>query len=110
MKLRESRVSPHDRHCDEPRRQAVLEVTLELQKYRREHGQLPAELSRLVPQYLDAIPVDPCDRKGEPIRYRREESLKAVVWSVGPDHTDQGGVDLKPSSPNPKGDMGDIVK
>jgi len=84
-----------------------LEVTLELQKYRREHGQLPTELSRLVPQYLDVIP---CDPKGEPIRYRREESLKAVVRSVGPDHTDQGGVDLKPSSPNPKGDMGYIVK
>ncbi len=91
-------------------RQAVLEVTLALQRYRREHGEFPAELSRLVPQYLDVTPVDPCDPKGEPIRYRREEPLRAVVWSVGPDHSDQGGVDLKPSIQNRAGDMGYIVK
>ena len=95
---------------EEEGRQAVLEVTLALQRYRREHGEFPAELSRLVPQYLDVIPVDPCDPKGEPIRYRREEPLKAVVWSVGPDHSDQGGLDLKPSSLNPTGDLGYIVK
>ena len=83
---------------------------LALQQYRREHGEFPAELSRLVPQYLDVIPIDPCDSKGKPIRYRREESLKAVVWSVGPDHSDQGGIGLKPSNLNPKGDMGYIVK
>ena len=95
---------------EEEGRQAVLEVVLALQRYRREHGEFPAELTGLVPQYLDVIPVDPCDPKGEPIRYRREESLNAVVWSVGPDHSDQGGVDLKSSNPNPTGDMGYIVK
>ena len=95
---------------EEEGRQAVLEVVLALQKYRREHGEFPAELSRLVPQYLDVIPVDPCDLKGEPIRYRRDEPINAVVWSVGPDHSDQGGLDLKPSSLNPTGDLGYIVK
>ena len=95
---------------EEEGRQAALEVVLALQLYRREHGKFPAELSRLVPQYLEVIPVDPCDPKGEPVRYRRDEPFKAVVWSVGPDHSDQGGVDLKPSNQNSKGDMGYIVK
>ena len=95
---------------EEDGRQAVLEVVLALQSYRRDRGEFPAELNLLVPQYLDVIPVDPCDPKGESIRYRREESLNTVVWSVGPDHSDQGGVDLKSSNQNPTGDMGYIVK
>lgn len=72
-------------------RQAVFEVLLAAQAYRRDHGEFPENLSLLVPKYIATIPLDPCDPSGGQVLYRRDEPLKAVIYSVGDDGADGGG-------------------
>ncbi len=72
-------------------RQAALEVLLAAQAHRRDRGEFPESLDALVPQYLDAVPLDPCDRNGGRLLYRRDSATNAVVWSVGEDGNDDGG-------------------
>ena len=55
--------------------------------YEEQHGELPAQLDALVPGILPAVPLDPFD--GKPIRYDRE---RRIVWAVGEDGVDGGGV------------------
>jgi hypothetical protein len=91
------------------RRAAILQVALAL--YERTRGKPAETLDALVPDLIPAVPSDPVD--GRPFRYRvstgetveaynaigprtpdRPTVLKpgqGVVWSVGPDCTDQGG-------------------
>ena len=69
-------------------RQAALEVMFAAQAYQRDEGEFPKTLDPLVPKYLDAVPLDPCDPAGGPLRYRRNEATQAVVWSVGEDGVD----------------------
>ena len=52
---------------------------------------LPVTLDQLVPDYLEAVPLDAFDATGLPIRYRREKPDRAVVWSIGPNRTDDDG-------------------
>jgi hypothetical protein len=72
-------------------RQAALEALLAAQAYRRDHGEFPESLAQLVPKYLAAMPLDPCDPAGGTLLYRRDEPTEAVVWSVSEDRTDSGG-------------------
>jgi hypothetical protein len=72
-------------------RQAAAEAMLAAQAYHRSHGEFPMSLAELVPNFLDAVPLDPCDPSGAMLLYRRDEASKAVVWSVGEDGTDSGG-------------------
>ncbi|HEY4262079.1 MAG TPA: hypothetical protein VGM98_18055 [Schlesneria sp.] len=73
-------------------RQATLEALLAAQAYRRDHGEFPESLAQLVPNYLAAVPVDPCDPAGGPLHYTRDEPTKAIIWSMGDDRADGGGV------------------
>jgi hypothetical protein len=72
-------------------RQAALEVMLAAQAYRRDKGEFPESLDALVPQYLEVVPLDPCDRNGGCIRYRRDSITNAVVWSAAQDGNDDDG-------------------
>jgi hypothetical protein len=72
-------------------RQATLETLLAAQAYRRDHGTFPESLLQLVPRYLAAVPLDPCDPAGGTLLYRRDEPTKAVIWSVSQDGADGGG-------------------
>ena len=56
------------------------------QRFARERGRWPAELSELVPDYLAAVPRDPYDGAG--FRYSAE---KGLAWAVGRNLTDEGG-------------------
>ena len=67
-------------------RTAVCAVAVE--RYRLAHGRLPEALAEVVPRYCDSVPQDPFD--GEPLRYRLLER-GYVVYSIGPDETDDGG-------------------
>ena len=61
---------------------------LAVERYRLATGELPARLDDLVPEYLDAVPADPID--GKPLRYKKLDK-GYVVYSIGPDGTDDGG-------------------
>ncbi len=84
----------------------AAQVVLALRLYQAQTGQLPESLSDLVPHYLPALPADPFDPEGRPLRYRRSrgETLtpsggtarqvpagQGLVWSVGPDGRDTNG-------------------
>jgi ABC-type transport system involved in multi-copper enzyme maturation permease subunit len=63
-------------------------VALAAERYRRQHGRWPDTLDALVPVFLTEVPLDPHD--GGRLRYRRlTEGI--VIYSVGPDLTDNGG-------------------
>lgn len=61
------------------------------------HDQLPDSLGQLVPQYLSAIPIDPFNSR--PLHYRKR-SGGFIVYSVGPDFTDDGGKRQLPGKPD----------
>lgn len=56
------------------------------QRFARERGRWPAELSELVPDYLEAVPRDPYDGAG--FRY---SAGRGIAWAVGRNLTDEGG-------------------
>ncbi len=68
-------------------RDAVL-VAIALELYRRDHGDWPASLHELSPQYLPTVPPDRYD--GKPLKYRIVEG-QPVLYSVGVDRDDDGG-------------------
>ena len=67
---------------------------LALRAYELTHANLPPDLSALVPEFLDEVPVDDFD--GQPLRYSAE---KKIVYSVGQNLKDDGGDDTR-SGPN----------
>jgi hypothetical protein len=69
---------------------------LALRAYQLTHGKLPPDLNALVPEFLDAVPVDDFD--GQPMRYSAE---KKMVYSVGKNLKDDGGDDQSsPTDPS----------
>jgi hypothetical protein len=65
-----------------------LKVLLALERYRRDKGAWPAKLEELTPKYLSSVPPDPYD--GKVLRYRHVKD-GVIVYSVGPDGSDDGG-------------------
>ena len=63
-------------------------------RYQSDHGSLPSDLGALVPEYLDALPVDICT--GEPLGYY-VTAEGYTVYSVGLDQEDAGGVENRNS-------------
>jgi hypothetical protein len=53
--------------------------------YEKKHGQLPETLQELVPEFVEAVPLDPFD--GQPVRYSKE---RQIVYCVGSDGKDDG--------------------
>ncbi len=75
-----------------------LQAAIACERYRLRHGGFPGELQVLVPDYLDAVSLDPFD--GKPLRYKRiDEGI--VAYSIGEDESDHGGDvgRLEPASP-----------
>ena len=76
------------------RYQAALrcaEAALACERYRLAHKAWPESLEQLVPQYLTAVPSDPYD--GKPLRLQRSPE-GMVIYSVGPNQTDDQAVSL----------------
>ena len=69
---------------------AAARVLLAMKAFKLEKGRLPATLDELVPGYLDAVPLDDFD--GKPLRYN---PAKKVIYSVGKDLRDDGGMTKK---------------
>jgi hypothetical protein len=65
-------------------------VMLSLARFRLDHGRYPQSLDSLVPAYLRQIPPDRFD--GKPIKYRLTEAGVPLLYSVGSNRADDGGV------------------
>jgi hypothetical protein len=59
--------------------------------YETNTGELPQTLNDLVPDYIQAVPIDPYD--GKPFRYNLENG---IFYSVGRDCKDSGGSSIFP--------------
>jgi hypothetical protein len=74
------------------RAQALLKCAIAgvaAERYRLATGSLPDSLEALVPTYLEEVPIDPFT--GNPMRFKQTEE-GIVVYSVGVDGTDEGGL------------------
>lgn len=85
----------HFRRCGFDSLIATAQASVALRAYQRGHGELPATLDAMVPDYLESVPRDAFD--GESIRY---DARRKLVYSVGSDFRDEGGrPDLSPFDP-----------
>ena len=87
-------------------RQRLALTALAVEEYWVEHNRLPNSLNDLSPALIGGIPQDPFT--GEPVIYGRKGN-GFLIYSVGPDRTDDGGVCLALSAlrtEEPKGDIG----
>jgi hypothetical protein len=71
----------------------LLQTDFAIRLFQLDRGRAPASLAELVPDYLPAVPIDPFS--GQPLVYRVKAG-KPVVYSVGPDEVDDGGLFLDP--------------
>jgi hypothetical protein len=70
-----------------------------LERYRLAHGQYPETLEALVPQFAEKLPHDIVG--GRPLKYHRTGDGHFVLYSVGWNEQDDGGV---PGATNGEGD------
>jgi len=61
-----------------------------IERYRLAHGQLPDSLEKLVPQFIASLPHDIIN--GKPLVYRPTPDGHFVLYSVGWNEKDDGGV------------------
>ncbi len=80
--------------------QAALACALE--RYRLAKGQFPENLEALAPQFFARLPNDPFT--GEPYKYRRTEDGQFVLYSVGWNEKDDGGMTGKTLYDDKQGD------
>jgi hypothetical protein len=83
---------------------AIDEASLacSLERYRLKNGQFPDNLDTLVPVFVSKLPHDPTT--GEPYKYRRTDDGSFVLYSVGWNEKDDGGVPGKTDFDGKEGD------
>ena len=75
------------------------EVACALERYRLAHGEYPETLGRLVPEFIQKLPVDIIN--GNSLTYRRTKDGSFILYSVGWNETDDGGNSM-PGGGDPK--------
>jgi hypothetical protein len=87
----------------------LARVAIALERYRLAHGEYPESLDALAPQIINAVPHDVIG--GGPLHYRRTADGQFVLYSIGWNEQDDGGVVVfkKGSSPDVDLDKGDWV-
>jgi hypothetical protein len=75
-------------------RRSVLVSALGIRRHLLKHGRVPEKLARLVPEFLESVPIDWMD--GGPLRYERLSDSEFRLWSIGKDGIDQGGDPVPP--------------
>jgi hypothetical protein len=68
------------------------QIACALERYHLAHGEYPETLDALAPQFIETIPHDIIG--GQPLHYRRTDDGKFLLYSVGWNETDDGGLDL----------------
>ena len=61
-----------------------------LERYRLSQGQYPDDLNALVPRFVTVLPHDIIN--GQPLKYRRADNGRFVLYSAGWNEKDDGGV------------------
>jgi hypothetical protein len=90
--------APTPAQREEALRRAFTTVGLALEQWKAKEGVYPERLEQLVPQHLEAIPLDPWDPGARSLRYVVHKSGTVAVqgavllYSVGPDGVDDGGL------------------
>ena len=68
----------------------LARVAIALERYRLAHGEFPESLDALAPQFMEKIPHDIIN--AQPLHYRRTADGQFVLYSVGWNETDDGGI------------------
>ena len=68
----------------------LARMAIALERYRLAHGEYPESLDALAPQFMEKVPHDVIG--GRPLHYRRTDDGQFVLYSVGWNETDDGGV------------------
>jgi hypothetical protein len=66
------------------------QIACALERYHLAHGEYPETLDALAPQFIEKIPHDIIG--GQPLHYRRTDDGKFLLYSVGWNETDDGGL------------------
>ena len=69
-----------------------------VERFRKQHGNYPASLNELVPAFLSEVPLDIMDH--QPLRYRKNSDDTFILWSIGDNGIDDGGVFRNPKPKN----------
>jgi hypothetical protein len=94
------------------RLQTVLDqaaIACALERFRLANGDYPDQLAALAPRFMAKIPPDVIN--GQPLGYRHTSSGQHVIYSVGWDQKDDGGVrrPLKPKGAAQDSEAGDWI-
>jgi hypothetical protein len=73
----------------------LARVAMALERYYLVSGQYPASLDALAPKYIQEVPADIIN--GQPLHYRLTSDGRFVLYSVGWNETDDGGVAVRSS-------------
>ncbi len=87
----------------------LARTAIALERYRLARGEFPESLDALLPQFVAQVPHDVIG--GQPLHYRRTSDGRFVLYSVGWNETDDGGVVVfkQGSTPSVDLDKGDWV-
>jgi hypothetical protein len=77
-------------------------IACALERYRLANGHYPETLMALAPRFISSLPDDVIT--GEPYKYRLTDDGRFVLYSVGWDEKDDGGVPGKLLFDQEKGD------
>ncbi len=85
----------------------LARTAIALERYRLAHGEYPESLDALAPQFIDKVPHDVIG--GGPLKYRHTADGQFVLYSVGWNETDDGGVTFFNQKGSPDNSQGDWV-
>ncbi|MGO9199362.1 MAG: hypothetical protein ACLQM8_02330 [Limisphaerales bacterium] len=85
----------------------LARTAIAIERWRLGHGALPESLDALAPQCIAKVPCDVI--VGQPLKYRREAGDRFVLYSVGWNQTDDGGVASLKADGTVELDRGDWV-
>jgi hypothetical protein len=83
------------------------QIVCALERFRLAQGNYPETLEALSPQFIEKLPHDIIG--GQPMRYRRVDDGAFLLYSVGWNETDDGGIMAKDKSGNEDRTRGDWV-
>lgn len=81
------------------------QIACALERYRLANGKYPAALTDLVPKYLEKTPNDVIT--GTPMKYVRKDGQTFLLYSVGWNETDEGGITVRDRDGNEDRESGD---